>query len=176
MRVLQIGGVSIPLRASLGMNQSYRSLARETIHEMGDGSAIKQTYAGTQNRIATVINGSGPIPPGLDGLDYTDTLLVRCAAERSITNSSNVIDIPAARRSDTGYEPWGRAIMMDGSVVETEVQLDGDTATLTQVTGADAYQALWFPEFYALAEGGGVQTSDEVDGASTSWQLVMRQK
>jgi len=173
MRSAELGGVPIPILARLPSRQTFDSMTTETIHLMGDGSSEKQVLSGSIGKLRTTIGGDGPIPPGLDGLDYTGPLLLKSAASRDITSTLNVIDIPSARRSDAGYVPWGRAFVND-QPISTPVAMDVDEATLTPVTGASAYQVLWYPQFNVLVEGG-IRKTEDLTGATVRWTLNMRQ-
>lgn len=173
IRLAVLGGVEIPVHASVDIEQTYRPRSREAIHAMGDGSLRKQTFAGAQTKVETTITGRGPIPPGLQALDFTGSLLLKCGAERSIDSASNAITIPSLRRSDTGYVPWGRALV-DGRWIPTPASMSTDLATLTPVAGATRYQVLWFPEFSVFVEGG-VTESHDLRQARTGWELSMLQ-
>lgn len=173
IRVIELGGVEIPMLSSLEIKQTFASTARETILPMGDGSIIKQTLAGSENKIEINISSTGPVPPGLYGLDLTGSLLYKSGAPKSITSVNNVIDIPAARRSDANYLPWGRAFVNDENVATT-INVVDDTATLGVVTGADAYQVLWYPQFQVYTIDGINEEYDEFQ-ADTAWSLTVRQ-
>lgn len=173
MRIAELGGVPIPILALLPSGQTFDPMTRETIHPMGDGSSEKQVLAGSVGKLRTTIRGEGPIPPGLDGLDFTGPLLLKSGAGREITSTSNVITIPSARRGDAGYVPWGRAFVND-KPISTPVAMSVDEATLTIVTGASAYQVLWYPQFNVLVEGG-LRKTEDLTGATVRWSLNMRQ-
>ena len=174
MRRAVLGGVTIPLLAHLNSTQEYARQSRETILEMGDASLIKQVYAGAQRKLRTTLSASGPLPPGLDGLDYDQPLLLLCAAEQSITTTLTSVAIPSARRSDAGYEPCARAIV-NNEVVQTAVSMAGDTANITPVANAEAYQVLWFPQITVYVENGGPTDQHDIDGAQVGWELSARE-
>lgn len=169
-----LGGLEIPFYAAFDLQQTYEPRSKEVIHEMGDGSLRKQVFGGAQNKVGTRLSGSGPIPPGLLSLDFTASLLLKCAAERAINSASNAITIPAERRADAGYEPWGRA-QIDNRWSPTPVAMSTNLATLTPVAGADLYQVLWFPEFQVFVENGGVSENNDLHRAETGWELSMLQ-
>lgn len=174
IRSATLGGIAIPLYAAFDLQQTYESRSTEAIHRMGDGSLKKQIFGGAQNKVATRISGRGPVPPGLQSLDFTSSLLLKCAAERAINSASNAITIPAERRSDADYEPWGRA-QVDNRWTPTPVAMATNLATLTPVAGADLYQVLWFPEFSVFVENGGPSENNDLHRAETGWELSMLQ-
>lgn len=141
MRNLVIGGLEIPVSASHTLNQSYEPIQAVNRVRMMDGTLIQQSS--WSGKLLTSIDGSGIIPVGLQSLDYSSAITIKCVAERAVTSASNVIDIPSARRSD--YAPEGRALV-GGKWQSTPVAMAGDTATLTAVAGASQYQAIYWPE------------------------------
>ena len=174
MKTMTLGGIEIPLLASLDHNVSDSSARRETIHPMGDGSNLKQVYAGTQKKGQFTLDCQGVIPPGLDGLDTTGALVLQLASERSITSSSNVIALPTTRRTDSGYEPWGRAIV-GNECRETSISVVADVATLGVVAGAELYQVLWYPKLTVYTVGD-IEKVTDVNGAMVSWRLGLVEK
>ena len=143
MKILKIGSVEIPARSSLDIDQTYEPLGGETILRTLSGAGIKQA---TWQKTRTVISGGGWIPPGLTHLDYTTQQSVACIVPRAlICNGSRMATLPAARRADTGYEPWAWALMPDGSVIASEVTIVSHVATVAAVTDAIGYQVLYYP-------------------------------
>ncbi len=178
VRFFELGSVRIPVLALVpASRQVFESDVAEHIHRMGNGNLKKQSLAGSVGKLRGTLSGEGPLPPGLDGLDYTGELLLKSAAQRDIVSTSNIIDIPAARRSDSGYEPFGRAYVdtprFDTPVL-TPVTMSADEATLTSVPGATRYQVVWYPEFMVLVEGG-IHKNEDLTGATISWRIGVRQ-
>lgn len=165
-RTLVIGGIEIALHASLDLQQSYREIGGAAVMRMQSGAGVKQAH---WKRLATTISGSGWIPPGLDALDFTAAMTIQCAQPRAISSASNVIVLPAARRGDTGYAPYGFAHVGD-EAVGTAVAMATNTATLASVAGASAYTVCYFPEFSALVEPPDVRC--DASGAVVSWELT----
>ena len=159
MRVLVIGGIEIPLNSSHNLSQTYEPQQAVTRIRMADGSLIQQISWGS--KLLTTIDGSGVIPSGLQMLDYTASIVIKCVAERAVTSASNVIDIPSERRSD--YPPEGRALL-NGKWQSTPVSMSVDEATLTAVPGATQYQCIYWPELTCFcdppSESRGVRNSD----------------
>lgn len=105
------------------------------------GNRQRTTWTG---KLRTSISGNGVIPPGISGIDETQSITLACVEPRSIVSTSENIAIPAARRADAGSEPYGRALTGD-TWVDTPVNMNGNTAELTPVSGATQYQVVWFP-------------------------------
>lgn len=165
-KTLEVGSVVVPLWASMQIRQRYWLLGGATTLRMMNGAAKQQTH---WRRLATMISGAGNIPAGLDDLDYSQPLILKCVAQRSITAAGNVITIPATRRSDAGHVPHGFAESASGVLTATPVSLVGNVATLTTVVGAARYTVLWYPQFnvFATPPVGDVDTGN----ASFGWEL-----
>lgn len=159
MRTLEINGIEIPLKASHQLQQDYEPVQGvNRVRYMNGGLAQQTAWSG---KTLTSISGVGNIPAGLQLIDYTNAITIKCMAERVVTSASNVISVPSARRADYGVE--GRALL-DGVWQSTPVSVGGDTATLTVVVGATAYQAIYWPEIVCFAdpptENRNLRTSD----------------
>lgn len=136
---IKIDSIEIGFDAANTLNQTYEDLGGRSLRRKLDGTAHLQT---AWSKVRTVITGQGDVPEGLDGLDYTTTHTLYCAAPRSIASASNVITLPATRRSD--WAPHGYAIV-DGRQVRTAVSIATNTATLTTVSGATGYVCAYYP-------------------------------
>lgn len=166
-KTLELGSVVVPLWASMRIAQTYEIIGGAGVLRMLNGSARKQTQ---WQRLSTRITGSGNVPAGLDGLDYSAPLTLKCAAPRSITAAASVITIPSARRSDSFHLPHGFAESAAGVLTRTAVGLAGNVATLTPVVGAVRYTVLWYPEFSVFAEP--PRGDIDVGDASFGWELT----
>ncbi len=165
MRVpLVIGPVTIPEYAMLGLEQTYEPVEGAVLLRASDGSALKQT---AWSKLRTVITGTGWIPDGLAGIDWSSPQLMRASAPQSVWSTSNVITLPAARRGDVGVRGFA---IVDDRPVETSVSMAGDTATLGTVSGATSYYAMYWPEF--LAYFAPPQQQIDVTGAAVRWRLA----
>ncbi len=143
MKTLKIGSIEIPARSSLDLEQTYEPLGGETILRTLSGAGIKQA---TWQKTRTVISGGGWIPPGLAHLDYTTQQTFACIVPRAlIANGARQATLPAARRGDAGFEPWGWAMMVDGSVIASELTVVSHVATVAAVADAIGYQVLYYP-------------------------------
>lgn len=177
IRTMTLGGVEVPVLASYDLRTQFSPNVKQTLYTMGDGSTESQTLQGSLNKLRVLITGSGPIPPGLDGLNYNLPLLFQSASERSIKLPNTVFSqtLTPYRRADAGYQPWARA-SVEGRLQVTPVVMSGDQADLTPVAGADYYQLLWFPEFLAIAEGGGLAYEEDARESEGFWQITLLQK
>jgi len=141
MKVLVIGGIEIPQKSAHQLTQNYSPVQSVSRIRMGDGTLTQQSaWAG---KTSTEISADGLIPAGINEIDYSQPVTIKCIAERVITSASNIIDIPIGRRADYGVE--GRALL-DGLWQTTPVSMSVDQATLTIVVGATQYQAIYWPE------------------------------
>lgn len=161
----EVGGIEIPVFSVIDFNQSYEVIGGSSLLRMLDGAAVKQNQ---WSKIRTTISGSGSIPPGLEGLDYTTSKTLKCAGKKSISSLSNVIVLPAARRSDTPHLPRGFA-MVDRLLVATSISISTNTATLGVVSGADFYTVHYWPQITVFVQP--PRESHDVNGAVINWSL-----
>lgn len=167
MKTIVIGGVSIPDLAALELQQTYEPIGGEmTLRTIG-GSAIKQI---TWQKWRTTITGGGWLPFGLSSLDYSAQMAVACIVPRGVVCSGLSATLPAARRSDTGYVPWGVALMADQTTQITAATMAGNVATLDAVAGAIGYQAMYYPLLQCYVSRPKEQGVRET--ASYGWSIV----
>lgn len=161
MKYLVLGGINVPIDSYAQFSQSYDELLEESssIIRMSDGQAIKQTGWNGNKKLKITTSGNGWAPLALNSLDFKSSMVIKCANPRALTDLSNVIAVPAARRSDQDYTPIGFAIV-DNELVITSLVMAGDTATLAVVENASAYRVHYFPELTVF-----VKTPPE------SWQM-----
>jgi len=165
----QLGTITLPVVAGFDLDQSYENIGGESIFRTLSGRGIKQmTYA--KLRVST--SGAGWIPSGLEALDYTAQMTLKCIVPKGIgaTFATRQATLPAGRRSDSGFTPFGTAIMSDGRHVSTAATLAGNVATLDAVSGAVAYQANYYPSLtvWAMRPSGSGSLTD----ASYRWEIV----
>lgn len=141
IRTLELGGVAVPLLASTDLEQTYEEIGGYTVLRMMSGAAVPQQHWA---KLSTQVTGSGILPAGLDALDCSQPMTMKCVAARAICSVSNIIVLPATRRAD--YAPVGHAVLPDGRHQVTPLALAGNTATLTAVAGAVSYLALYWPQ------------------------------
>lgn len=140
-----IGGLRIAFDSAYELTQTYEPLGGVTLHRMLDGTGAQQVH---WRKLATTISGSGKLPDGLAALSFDSSMTILCMAPLAITTVSNVITIPAARRTD--WPPVGYAIV-DGRLVKSSISVATNTATVTTVSGATAYQVLYWPSLTVYA-------------------------
>lgn len=172
----ELGTVIVPIHSAFELSQTYEPLGGFVTIRMLNGAALKQQ---NWEKIGTSVQGTGTIPSGLEGLDYSVSQLMKCAAPRAVTSISNVLVIPAERRTDPGFEPTGfayvdpegknRGLWQETPIVSIVV----DTVTLTVVANALNYQVRYFPEFEVFAEK--PTQNIDVHPSDQNWQLDAEQ-
>lgn len=165
MRSLVIGGIEIPIRAAHSLTQNYTPVQSVARLRMANGGLVQQSsWAGKLN---TDIEAGGIMPAGIHTLDFSQSILIKCIAERVVFSASNVIIVPSARRADYGVE--GKALV-GGIWQSTAVTMATNTATVTTVAGATLYQVIYWPELNCFCdpptENRNARTSDY------SWSLT----
>lgn len=143
VRTLLINGAPVPLMASLDVQQNYTPLQAVYRQRTADGT-LDQT-ALWSGKLAVETVGSGRIPAGLAAVDFLSSFTLACISHRAINSASATITIPSARRADTGSTPYARALVGSTWIDAEVASLVGDVMTITPVTGASQYQAVWFP-------------------------------
>lgn len=166
MRSLEIGGVVVPLLAGITLEQTYQPVGGFTVLRMMNGAAVIQEH---WSKLATTVTGYGTMPPGLAALDCLQTHTLKCIRSRSIFSVSNAIALPAARRTD--YAPVGHAILSSGRQQVTPVNLVGDVATLTAVSGATGYMVLYWPQLSVVITSRPAERGD-IREARVSWEFT----
>ena len=75
----ELGGISVPIEANIEFDQDYEPLTAETWPpiRMMDGTGVKQVA--WSGKLKTKLTGSGWMQSGLDGLDYSAPMLLKCA-------------------------------------------------------------------------------------------------
>lgn len=163
---LILGGIVVPLHARLEWQQTYEPIGGTVVHRMASGAAIKQTH---WRKLSTTVTARGTIPPALLSLDYDGTLVMDCAAPRSLGGTGLVYTLPATRRTDTGYTPRAFALVA-GRWVPAVLGIVTNTATITAVSGAEQYQIWYWPRLTVYCEPPAEQ--DDIMGADYGWTLV----
>lgn len=162
----ELGGVTIPLIAGLEFSQTYENIGGSVLQRMQSGRAIKQTH---YSKLRTSLSGQGWVPAGLDGLAYSEPMILKCAAPRSISSENSEIAIPSCRRTDQGFEPKGYALVR-GHLIETGLIMKEEIAILDPVRYALAYQVHYYPEILVFTES--LQVQSNITGAEFSWSLI----
>jgi hypothetical protein len=159
---LMLGGVAIVLHAGAPV-LSEEAIGGETLLRMSDGAAQKMTH---WQKAAGTIDGQGWMPPGLDGLDYSQPLELRSTQPSTIQGAGLAYTLTSTPRPDV--EPWAFALVGD-QWVATPCNTVGDQATVTAVTGATAYQVWWMPVYSVFAAR--PPKSQDSATATYSWSI-----
>lgn len=161
--MVMLGGVPILLDAG-AVSQSITPLGGPEIVRLSSGAGVPMTH---WQRSAIALSASGWMPPGLDGLDYSQPLELRCTKHLSIISTSTSFTLRGTVRPD--FAPWALALV-GKDWVETPVVFAGADATVTPVAGASAYQLCWMPMFMVSAKRpqGDMDPSTNAHG----WQIT----
>ena len=172
----ELGDVVVPIHSAFTLSQNYATLGGYTTLRMLDGAAVKQT---NWQKMSVATSGTGTIPHGLEMLDYTQQLVMKCAAVRGVVSSSNAMAIPAERRTDVPFQARGYAYLdadgkNRGEWVDTVItDLTGNIATLQSVANATQYRVIYYPEIIVFCDPPSQDT--DVHGAAVSWSLQAEQ-
>jgi len=160
----------VHLYEALEYTQTYEKFGGSVLHRMLSGKGIKQT---NWAKLRTALSGNGGMPLGFSALNYAGVLTLKCGTQRAISQATNVIVIPAARRTDTGYEPVAFKCV-DGFWVEAAMSLSGNTATITADGAATAYMAQYYPQLSVLMDD--PNESYNWGEASSSWSITAEEE
>lgn len=163
---LILGGVEISFDAAHTLEQTYEPLGGRHLMRLSDGSGVLQTA--WNGKLRTSIRGSGRLPEGLFGLDYTGSLSLSCMAPVSIWSATTSgPTLPASRRTD--WAPHGYAIV-GGRHVQTPVSIAANVVTFTAVTGAAGYIVAYYPILTVFAEPPRQNFNGRNPGAG--WEII----
>ena len=166
-----LGGLSVPFQSHLDLNQDYEEEQSSRVTRHSDGSARKQTA--WRGKLRMRISGNGWVPPGLDTLDYESSMEMSCIALRAVTSTERVITIPAARRSDQGFEPFAAATVDGGKIDAAISNRIGNVYTIAAVSGAQFYHMYYYPKLQVFASLP-IQRHDAIND-KYSWELEARE-
>jgi hypothetical protein len=164
-KAFELGGVVVPMHAALGLQQRIESAGGSASFRLARGALIKQTV---WDKLRVTLTGEGWCPVGLGGLDYSQSMTLKCGLPESITGGA-VVTLPAARRTDTGFLPFARAHTPTGWQ-QTAVSIAGNVATCTAVSGAVAYSVWYYPQLTVFANPPSVEFDGA--GAAVAWEIV----
>ena len=159
-----LGSVVISLDASYSLTQTYETLGGRSLRRMLSGAANLQNNWAKKR---TVITGSGRLPAGLDGIDYSASMTLYCAAPLSIFSTSTSATLPAGRRTD--WVPHGYAIV-NGRQVPTGISIATNAVTFTSVSGATGYVVVYYPTLTVYVEP--PRLSFNARGVVSGWELT----
>lgn len=172
-QLLQIGPLTIPSLARVDqLSQSYEPIGGQSIFRSATGRGINQM---TWQKTRIVTAGAGWIPAGIQALDYTQHMIMRCIVPMSINLPPTTLTgtLPAQRRAD--HAPWAQAVMPGGGLVGVPMAIAGDEATLgAPVEGALGYRISWLPEFSVIALR--PKQVGDPNSAMFSWELTCEEE
>jgi hypothetical protein len=142
----KLSGIELAVAATEDLTQPY-TRTKKALHRMMDGSLeAQQNYA---PKISSRISGKGWIASGWDGLDLSSARVLSSSEAATIASLTNVIDIPADRRSDV---PLRAFAYVNGVYIPVGFSTSVNEVTVSLTTGATQYMVGWYPEFSAFIE------------------------
>lgn len=170
MHNIIIAGVRIGFESAYQLNQEHYKVGGRKLRTYLEGGGIIQS---NWSRLYTVINGQGRLPAAFGGVDWDEPVEISWAAPVLIQSASNVITLPAARRTDE-WVPHGYALV-DGAEVPTGISsIAGDDYTLVTVAGADLYELAYYPKIMMLVDQK-PRESFNARGEGASWSMSARE-
>lgn len=142
--LITLGGVPIVLHAG-APDQSDTPLLGETVIRLSGGEGVKMTHWG---KAAGAITGQGWMPPGLDGLDYSQPLDLLLTSQECIVSDSRSFTLTSTPRADV--EPWAFALVGAHWEATTCAVIAGQ-AEVAVVLGATRYMVQWMPTYRVFA-------------------------
>lgn len=159
---IMLGGVPIVLHAG-APEESIGAIGGSAVLRMSDGAGVKMQH---WQRSAGSISGSGWMPPGLAGLDYSQPLELRSTKVLSHVGAGTAFTLLGTPRPDVA--PWAHALVGDQWVRAACTYADG-VVTVNPVAGATLYQACYMPVFSVFAEP--PSESQSAGTATHSWSI-----
>lgn len=142
--LITLSGVPIVLHAG-APDQSDAPLLGASVVRLSGGEGVKMTHWG---KAAGTISGQGWMPPGLDGLDYSQPLELRLTAQECIVGQTLGYTLTSNPRPDVA--PWAMALV-GADWVSTGCALSGRVAVAEQVPDATLYMIQWMPVYNVFA-------------------------
>lgn len=172
---IMLGGIPIVLHAG-APELSEEAIGGSTLLRLSNGTGIPTTH---WEKMAGSISGQGWMPPGLDGLDYSQPLELRTTQVNTMQGTGLVYTLTGTPRPDV--QPWAFALVGNDwrptpcGTVDDVVIVDGEdtaiyVATVTAVAGATAYQVWWMPVYTVKAQRPPKQQSSA--SATHSWVIA----
>lgn len=159
---IMLGGVPIVLHAG-APEQSVERLGGEAVVRLSDGDAVKMAH---WSKASGSISGDGWMPPGLDGLDYSQPLELRLTQPECITGTATTVPLTSTPRPDVA--PWALALVGDQWQATPCTVLDG-VATITAAASAELYALYWMPVYSVFASKPG-KSMGATHGWSINWE------
>jgi len=145
MKFPELNGLVPPVEAMINFQQTYEQLGGSTLKRKVSGAGLSLNNA-LNSKIKTTLRAEGYSVLGWSHLLLGTSYVLKCAKPQEVQSASNVITIPAARRTDTGYTPVGIAIVGSRRVFSPATLGSPNEYTVTTVAGATAYQVAYYPE------------------------------
>lgn len=160
---LMLGGIAIVQQAG-ALDLTEDVIGGDALLRLSGGPAVKMTR---YERMAGTISGQGWLPPGLDGLDYSQPLELRSTQVSAIQGPGPTFTLPSTPRPDK--EPWAYAVL-GGELVPAACSTVDGVVTVSPVAGASAYQVWWLPVYSVFARRPPRQQSNST--ATQGWSIV----
>jgi hypothetical protein len=166
--VLMLGGVPIVLHAG-APELSVEGVEGASTVRMSLGALVKMTHWNGKARGS--ITGNGWMPPGLDGLDYSQPLELRSTQPETITTPATSAALSSTPRPDAA--PWALALI-GREWVRTGCVYEDGVATATPVAGAAMYAFYWLPVYqvFATKPPKGLSVSTAAHSWSIAWEEI----
>ena len=159
---IKLGGVEIVLHAG-APEESAEPIGGEVLLRLSLGAGVKMQH---WTKASGTISSQGWMPPGLDGLDYSQPLELRSTQVENIVGTGLVHTLTSTPRPD--YAPWGQA-MLNGHWVRTTCTVLDGVATVGPVAGATLYQVCWMPVYSVFARKPS-KAQSSIHGWSIAWE------
>jgi hypothetical protein len=163
MTNIMLGGVPIVLHAG-APELAEEPIGGEASVRLSDGALVSMTH--WEKTSGTISSGSAWMPPGLDGLDYTQPLELRSTQVANVVGAGLIHSLTSTPRPDV--TPWGQALIGD-KWIDTACSVVDGVATLTAVSGATLYQVCWMPVYSVKARR--LSKSQSSGSASHGWSI-----
>ncbi|WP_312139910.1 hypothetical protein [Stutzerimonas nitrititolerans] len=160
---IMLGGVPIVLHAG-APEESIGPIGGSTVLRMSDGAAVKMQH---WQRSSGSISGSGWMPPGLAGLDYSQPLELRSTKTVGHVGEGLEFTLLCTPRPDVA--PWAQALVGE-DWVRAACAVDGSGVTVTPVAGASLYQVCYMPVFSVFAEA--PSETQSAGSATHGWTIT----
>ncbi|TLX65065.1 hypothetical protein DN820_01770 [Stutzerimonas nosocomialis] len=142
---IMLGGVPIVLHAG-APEETIAPIGGSATLRMSGGAGVKMEH---WQRWGGTISGSGWMPPGLAGLDYSQPLELRSTKVLSHGGAGPVFPLLNTPRPDVA--PWAQALLGDEWVTVPCVLAEGEV-TVPPVAGASLYQVCYMPIFSVFCD------------------------
>lgn len=160
---IMLSGIPLELHSGAPV-LSEEPIGGESAVRLSGGALVSMTH---WERMSGSISGSGWMPPGLHGLDYSQPLELRSTKVQSIAGAGLVYTLRGTPRPDVA--PWAQALV-SGQWVDTSCSVTDGVATVTAVAGATLYRVCWMP-IYSVKAKRPSETQDS-GTASHSWSIT----